>query len=95
MFIDLIKVYDWVNRQALWHILSTYRMPSKIVELLEDLHTRTFAAIRLGASLSQKFSVSSGVRQGYIVALLLFNIFLDFVVRHALENMRLDSGISV
>ncbi len=29
------------------------------------------------------------------MALLLFNIFLDFVVRHALENMRLDSGISV
>jgi hypothetical protein len=52
-------------------------------------------AIRLGANLGQEFSVSSGVRQGCIAAPLLFNVFLDFVVRHALNNMQLDSGVLV
>jgi hypothetical protein len=47
-FIDLTKAYDWVNRDALWRILRVYRVPSKIVELLEDLHTGTLAAVRLG-----------------------------------------------
>ncbi len=50
-FIDLTKAYDWVNQGALWRILRVYRVPSKIVELLEDLHTETLAAIRLGGDL--------------------------------------------
>jgi len=39
--------------------------------------------------------VGSEVRQGCIVAALLFNVFLDFVVKHALASMPLDSGVSV
>ncbi len=86
---------DWVNRDALWRILRVYRVPSKIVELLEDLHTGTLAAVRLGGDLGQEFSVGSRVRQGCIVAALLFNVFLDFVVKQALANMPPDSGVSV
>jgi len=47
-FIDLTKAYDWVNRDALWQILRIFRVPSRIVHLLEDLHVGTLAAIRLG-----------------------------------------------
>ncbi len=61
-FIDLTKAYDWVNRDALWRILRVYRVPSKIVELLEDLHTGTLATVRLGGDLGQEFLVGSGVR---------------------------------
>lgn len=50
-FIDLTKAYNWVNRDALWRILHVYRVPSKIVELLEDLHTGMLAAVRLGGGL--------------------------------------------
>jgi hypothetical protein len=94
-FIDLTKAYDWVNRAALWRILRTYRVPSKIVELLEDLHTGTLAAVRLGGDRGGEFTVSSGVRQGCIVAPLLFNVFLDFVVKQALESMPPDAGVGV
>jgi hypothetical protein len=75
--------------------LHTYQVPSKIVELLEDLHIGTFTGVKLGANLSQEFSVSSGVRQGCIVTSLLFNVFLDFVVRHALNSMWPYSKVSV
>jgi hypothetical protein len=95
VFINLTKVYDWIIRQTLWHILRTYQVPSKIVNLLEDLHIGTLATIKLGANLGQEFFITSGVRQGRIVALLLFNVFLDFVIKHALDNMRLDSEASV
>jgi hypothetical protein len=94
-FIDLTKAYDWVNRDALWRILRVYRVPSKIVELLEDLHTGTLAAVRLGGDLGQEFSVGNRVRQGCTVAALLFNVFLDFVVKQALASMPPDSGVSV
>ncbi len=51
-----------MNRDALWCILRVYRVPSKIVELLEDLHTGTLATVRLGGDLGQEFLVGSGVR---------------------------------
>jgi hypothetical protein len=94
-FIDLTKAYNWVNRDALWRILRVYQVPSKIVELLEDLHTGMLAVVRLGEDLGQEFLVGSGVRQGYIVAPLLFNVFLDFVVKQALASMPPDFGVSV
>jgi hypothetical protein len=31
VFIDLTKVYDWVNRDALWRILRIYMVLSRIV----------------------------------------------------------------
>ncbi len=51
-----------MNRDALWCILRVYQVPSKIVELLEDLHTGTLAAVRLGGHLGQEFLVGSEVR---------------------------------
>lgn len=36
--VDLKKAYDSVNRAALWRILEKYRIPSKLIELLKDLH---------------------------------------------------------
>ncbi len=56
-----------MNRDALWRILRVYWVPSKIVELLEDLHTGMLAAVRFGGDLGYEFSVGSGVRQGCIV----------------------------
>jgi len=94
-FIDLTKAYDWVNQDALWRILRVYQVPSKIVELLEDLHTGMLAAVRLGGDLGQEFPVDSMVRQGCIVVTLLFNVFLDLVVKQALASMPPDSGVSV
>jgi hypothetical protein len=49
IFIDLTKAYDWVNRDALWQILRIYRVPFRIVQLLEDLHVGTLAVVRLGS----------------------------------------------
>jgi hypothetical protein len=47
-FIDLTKAYDWVNKDAMWRILRMYRVPFRIVQLLEDLHVGTLVLIRLG-----------------------------------------------
>jgi hypothetical protein len=61
-FIDLTKAYDWVNRDALWRISHIYMVPSRIVQLLEDLHVGTFIVIRLGGQVGKEFTVSNGVR---------------------------------
>ena len=94
-FIDLRKAFDSVPRDALWRVLRAYGAPPLLVELLMDLHTGTLAAVRLGALKGESFSVSCGVRQGCVVAPLLFNVFIDFVVRQALARMPSTCGVSV
>jgi hypothetical protein len=47
-FIDMTKTYDWVNRDALWWTLCIYKVPSRIIQLLDDLHVGTFATLGFG-----------------------------------------------
>jgi hypothetical protein len=94
-FIDLTKAYDWVNRDAFWQILRIYRVLFRIVQLLEDLYIRTLAAVRLGGQVGKEFIVNSGVCQGCVVAPLLFNVFLVFVVKQALVDMLEDARVSM
>jgi hypothetical protein len=94
-FVDLRKAYDSVPRDALWRVLRVYGVHQKLVELLEDLHTGTQAAVRMGGGLSEWFDVQSGVRQGCVIAPLLFNIYIDFVVKQALALMPEGCGVKL
>ncbi len=43
--------------------------------------------------MSKEFTINSGVCQGCVVAPLLFNVFLDFMVKQALANMPEDARL--
>jgi hypothetical protein len=94
-FVDLRKAYDCVPREALWKVLRVYGVHGKLIELLEDLHTGTQAAVKLGGAVSGWFDVKSGVRQGCVIAPLLFNIYMDFVVKQALAQMPSGCGVKL
>ena len=80
-FIDLQKAYDTVNRDALWEILSkSFSLPEKIIRILKALHSCTTGAIRADGQLSDEFPISVGVEQGDVLALMLFNTYLDAVI---------------
>jgi hypothetical protein len=79
---------------VLWQVLRAYGVPPLLVELVSDLHTGTLVAVRLGSQKGEPFSVSCGVRQGCIIAPLLVNVFIDFVVRQALARMPSTCGVT-
>ena len=94
-YIDLTKAYDSVNRWALWKVLKLAGVHHKLLDLLEDLHTGTLAAVRLDGRVGPAFEVKAGVRQGCVIAPMLFNIFMDFVIKKALERMPKGCGVKV
>ena len=65
----------------------------KIQRLIRDLHTGTRSSVRAYGETSAPFDVNRGVRQGCLLAPALFNVFLDHVLRIALENN--PSGVTV
>ena len=94
-FVDLRKAYDSVPRDTLWRILRVYGVHTKLIDLLMDLHTGTQAAVRMGGVVSEWFDVHGGVRQGCVIAPLLFNIYMDFVVRQATAQMPEGCGVKL
>ena len=86
-FVDLRKAYDSVNREALWSVLeSKYQLPSKLIRILRALHHNTKGAIRAYGQTSKEFTISTGVRQGDVLAPVLFNLFFDAIIAATLAR---------
>ena len=58
----------------------------KLQRLIRHLHTGTRSRVRAYGKKSEYCDVNQGVRQGCIIAPALFNIFLDHVLRIALNE---------
>jgi hypothetical protein len=58
------------------------------------MHSGTQVVVRLDGHLGHNFIVTIGVGQGCVAIPLLFNVFLDFIVKEALKAL-LDYGVEV
>ena len=85
-FVDLQRAFDSISRPALWAVLRARGMAEQLVLILQDLHTGTSCSVRVGSSHSRSFDTPWGVQQGDPIAGLLFNIYIDHVVREALAT---------
>ena len=75
-FIDLKKAFDTVNREMLFAVLQRFGCPPTFLALVRALHSNNRAAVRIGVDTSEAFETSMGVKQGCVLAPLLFNVFL-------------------
>ena len=86
-FVDLTKAYDSVNRQAMAAILREYGVPRQLVAIVEELHSETWCQVRSAGDTSERFEVT-GVQQGCVLSPLLFNCFLDKILREVMTTLR-------
>ena len=87
-FVDLTKAYDSVDRSALITILKQYQVPQQLIDIIKELYTGTWCCVRTAEGKSEDFEVKTGVRQGCVLSPLLFNCFMDRIVREAMEMTR-------
>ena len=79
-FIDLKAAYDWINRDMLFKVLDIRIKSPILVNILKIFYTGTSAAIKGSKVFFQTFT---GCRQGGLESPVLFNIYMDFVLRCA------------
>ena len=79
-FIDLQAAYDWINGDVLFKILEIRLKSPVLVNILKAFYTGTSAAIKGSKTVFKTFT---GCRQGGVESPVLFNIYLDFLLRCA------------
>ena len=93
VFIDLTKAFDTVNREALWVILQRLGCPRKFVHLIRQFHDNMTGAVLSGGEASDSFNICNGVKQGCVLAPVLFNLFFTCVLNHAVRDI--EDGVFI
>ena len=94
-FIDLSKAFDTVDRELLWMILSRAGCPDKFVKMVKQFHEGMCARVQVGGLESGEFGVSRGVKQGCVLAPVLFNIFIHYVTQLTHTSVREGCGAHI
>ena len=76
-FLDASKAFDRVSHTVLFNKLIDRGVPGYVIRILECWYNNQNMCVRWGGNLSEKFTVSNGVRQGGILSPYLFNIYMD------------------
>ena len=93
-FIDLTKAYASVDRTLLWIVLARFGVPQIMISVIRQFYDGMRAYVRLDDRVcSRWFAVEQGLRQGCVLAPLLFNIFFAAVINLASTRFKAYKGI--
>ena len=76
LYYDLIKAFDLVPRSALWIVLEKFGCPPKYMKVLKALHADMEGRVIYKGDISGPFPIESGVKQGDVIAPILFDVYL-------------------
>lgn len=94
-FIDLTKAFDTVNRELLWNVLRKFGCPPHFLAVLQELHDGMLARVVAGGLESELFAVLVGVKQGCVLAPVIFIIFLAAVTLTFRNNITEEDFIRI
>ena len=82
----------WITTN--WKILKEMGIPDHQTCLLRNLYAHQEATVRTGHGTTDRFHIGTGVRQGCILSLCLFNLYAEYIMLNArLDNTQ--AGIKI
>ena len=61
-FMNLEKIYDRVNRVALWQVLRRHDVGGKLLNGIKSMHVNSLACVRIKGGESEYFRINNSVR---------------------------------
>ena len=80
-FMDLEQAYDRIDRHVMYQMLRVYGDERKLLKSVQSYYVDNRECVRVGMYMSQWFPINVGFRQGCVMSLWLFNVYMDGVVR--------------
>ncbi len=82
VFLDAIKAFDHVQYCKMFNELVNHNISPLVLRLLLNMYTKQTLQARWGNAMPQQFTVCNGVKQGGVISLILFAVYIDgFKVR--------------
>ena len=72
-----------MHRESLWCILWAYGIPQQIIDIIKSFY-KNFTCRVDNSEIS--FEVKSGVRKGCAMSAMLYNMTIDRLMRHTIED---------
>ena len=79
--------------ELMWRTLLSFGIPKYLVECLKDLYQNQTAEVETAVGRTGPLSVQRGVRQGCPLSPMLFNLYSELIMIHALEKW--EDGIEI
>ena len=86
VFIDLTKTFDLVSRDGLFKMLPLIGCPPKLLSIVRSFHNGMMSTVQFDGNMSAEFGVKSRVKQGCILAPILFCIFFALLLKHTFNR---------
>ena len=86
VFIDYEKAFDSVDRSTLWKLLQHYGIPEKIIRMIRLAYEPSTCQVIHGNTLTEPFTVLSGVRQGCLLSPFLFLLVMDWIMKETTKD---------
>lgn len=84
--LDISKAFDSINHNLLFVKLIDRGVPLCFVRVLCNWYSKLVSRVQWGGILSPEFKINCGVRQGGVLSPVLFNIYIDNVLKK-LDNL--------
>ena len=81
--IDNATAFDCVDHNKLWKILKEMGIPDHLTCVLRNLYAGQEATVRTGHGTTDWFQKGKGVHQSCILSSYLFNLYVEYIMRHA------------
>ena len=97
---DLEKAYDTIDQHRMWQMLRVYVVGGKLLKSVQSFYADSKVCVQVGNDVSEFFPVNVGLRQGCVMSVWLFNVYVNGVIREVnvrvlgkgLELLRVNGG---
>ena len=88
-FIDFKKAFDSVDRDKLWTIMLGKGIPTDLITMIKKIYKGNIIRVNAGNGISEDSrAITQRVRQGCPLSTVLFNLYLDEVIRIWLQKLK-------
>ena len=86
--IDFTGLSHSVDHCTVWNVCSLLGLGQFVANLSKSIYDESFCSRKAQNTISSPFQVTTGVRHGSILSLLLFDVLVHWVVREAIQFCR-------